>query len=68
MLILIMNPDVVLLEKTHAKRSVQMVLRANWLGQVYQANFRAKARGIAILFRKNIILRDVPIRFLLPRS
>ncbi len=49
-----LNPDVVLLQETHAKRSVQMVLWANWLGQMYQANFGAKARGVAILFRKNI--------------
>lgn len=43
-----LNPDV-LLQETHAKRSVQMVLRANWLGQMYQANFGAKARGVAIV-------------------
>ena len=49
-----LDSDIVLLQETHAKRSVQMVLRASWLGQVYQANFGAKARGVVILFRKNI--------------
>ena len=48
-----LNPDVIFLLETHARRSVQMVLRANWLGQIYQAHFGAKARGVAILFRKN---------------
>ena len=40
-----LNPDVVLLQETHAKRSVQMVLCANWLGQMYQANFGARGQG-----------------------
>ena len=48
------QPDVIFLQETHAKRNVQSVLRANWLGQAYHASFGAKARGVAILFRKNV--------------
>lgn len=49
-----LQPDVIFLLKTHAKRKVQSILCANWLGQDCKANFGAKARGVAILFRKNI--------------
>ena len=49
-----MQPDVIFLQETHAKRNIPSVLRANWLGQAYHANFGAKARGVAILFRKNV--------------
>ena len=48
------QPDIIYLQETHAKRNVQTILRANWLGQAYHANFGAKARGVAILFRKNV--------------
>lgn len=49
-----LQPNIILLQETHAKRNVQSVLRANWLGQAYHANYGSKAGGVAILFRKNI--------------
>lgn len=49
-----LQPDIILLQLTHAKHNVQSVFRTNWLGQAYHANFGAKARGVAMLFRRNI--------------
>lgn len=65
-----LQPDIICLQETHTKRSVQLVLRANWLGQAYNANFGSKARGV-YLFRKNIpfsqsaVIADPEGRFLL---
>lgn len=49
-----LGADIVLLQETHIKSSAQAKLRVGWIGQIYQSNFDAKARGVAILIRKNI--------------
>lgn len=36
------------------KHKFKNKLKVNWIDQIYQANFSAKARGVAILFRKNV--------------
>lgn len=35
----------IVLQETHIKRSAQAKLRVGWIGQIYQSNFDAKARG-----------------------
>lgn len=50
-----LQPDIIFLQETHARQDAQTILRSKWLGQAYQANSGAKARGVARgLFRKNI--------------
>jgi exonuclease III len=48
-----LGADIVLLQETHIKRSAQAKLQVGWIGQIYLSNFDAKARGVAILIRKN---------------
>lgn len=52
-----LKADVILLQETHIKATEQRRLRAGWVSQVYQSPFTSKARGVAILFRKNIPFR-----------
>lgn len=45
------------LQETHIGVNEQHRLRANWISQVFLVPFTCKARGVAILFRKNIPFR-----------
>lgn len=49
-----LKADITFLQETHIGPSDQHRLRANWISQVFQAPFTHKARGVAILIRKNI--------------
>lgn len=49
-----LKADIMFLQETHIKATEQRRLRANWISQVYQSPFSSKARGVAILFCKNI--------------
>lgn len=49
-----LGADIMFLQETHIKATEQRRLRAIWISQVYQSPFTSKARGVAILFRKNI--------------
>lgn len=52
-----LKPDIIFLQETHIGANEQRRLRANWISQVFQAPFTRKARGVAILFRKNFPFR-----------
>ncbi len=52
-----MKPDIIFLQEMHTGVNDQHRPRAYWISQVYQAPFTRKARGITILFRKNISFR-----------
>ncbi len=52
-----LKPDIIFFQETHIGPNEQRRLRANWISQVFQAPFTRKARGVAILFRKNIPFR-----------
>lgn len=49
-----LSADVIFLQETHIKPTEQRRLRCGWVSQVYQSPFTSHARGVAILFRKNI--------------
>ena len=47
-----LKADIIFLQETHIGPNCQSRLRANWISQVFQASFSAKARGVAIIFKK----------------
>ncbi|MGL4992428.1 MAG: endonuclease/exonuclease/phosphatase family protein, partial [Sarcina sp.] len=49
-----LSADVIFLQETHIKATEQRRLRCSWISQVYQSPYTSHARGVAILFRKNI--------------
>lgn len=49
-----LKADIMFLQETHIIATEQRRLRASWISQVYQSPFTSKARGVAILFRKNV--------------
>ena len=42
------------LQETHIKYTAKGKLKVSWVDQLYESNFTTKARGMAILIRKNI--------------
>lgn len=61
-----LQPDIILLQETHAKCNVQSVLRANWLCQAYHAlrpgEWQYSLRETLPLFRKQqkwILMADI---------
>lgn len=52
-----LKADIIFLQETHLSVTHQCRLRTNWISQVYQAPFNAKAKGVAILFCKNVLFR-----------
>lgn len=46
--------DIIFLQETHIKHTSKGKLKVGWVDQLYEANFSTKARGVAILIRKNI--------------
>lgn len=49
-----LKADIMFLQETHIKATAERRLRANWISQVYQSPLSFKARGVTVLFRKNI--------------
>uniref|UniRef100_A0AAR2LAI9 Reverse transcriptase domain-containing protein n=2 Tax=Pygocentrus nattereri TaxID=42514 RepID=A0AAR2LAI9_PYGNA len=49
-----LKADIIFLQETHISPTQQSTFRARWISQVFQASFSSKARGVAILFKKNI--------------
>jgi len=49
-----LSADIIFLQETHIKTAMQHRLKCNWVSQIYQSTFTSHARGVAILFRKNI--------------
>ena len=53
------------LQETHIKHTTKGKLKVSWVDQQYEANFSSKARGVAILIRKNVpTINDPNGRFL----
>lgn len=46
--------DVIFLQETHIKSTMRHVLKCNWISQIYQSPFTSHAKGVAILFKKNV--------------
>lgn len=46
--------DVIFLQETHLKNDTHNKIRASWINQVYHSKCNAKARGTAIIIRKNV--------------
>uniref|UniRef100_A0A3B1J7U7 Reverse transcriptase domain-containing protein n=1 Tax=Astyanax mexicanus TaxID=7994 RepID=A0A3B1J7U7_ASTMX len=49
-----LKADIIFLQETHIDFSHQARLRTQWISQTFQTTFSSKARGVAILFRKNV--------------
>lgn len=49
-----LSGDIIFLQETHIKHTEQWRLKCNWVSQVYQSTFSSKARGVAILIRRNV--------------
>ena len=52
-----LSADIMFLQETHIKHTTKGKLKVSWVDQQYEANFTTKARGVAILIRKNIPLQ-----------
>ncbi len=46
--------DIMFLQETHIVHKAKDRLKVGWVDQIYQSSFSSKARGVAILFRKNV--------------
>ena len=49
-----LSADIMFLQETHIKHTTKGKLKVSWVDQQYEANFTTKARGVAILIRKNV--------------
>lgn len=49
-----LSGDIIFLQETHIKHAEQWRLKCNWTSQIYQSTFSSKARGVAILIRRNV--------------
>lgn len=49
-----LSGDIIFLQETHIKHSEQWRLKCRWVSQIYQSTFSSKARGVAILIRRNV--------------
>lgn len=49
-----LNVDIAFLQETHLRTTDHFRLRGSWEGQIYHSNFHSKARGAAILIKKNV--------------
>lgn len=50
----VLQADVIFLQETHLKKDMHGKIRAKWIGQVFHSKFPSKARGAAIVRRKNV--------------
>lgn len=48
-----LSGDIIFMQETHIKHTEQWRLKCGWISQVYQSTFSSKARGVAILVRRN---------------
>uniref|UniRef100_A0A8C9XSY8 exodeoxyribonuclease III n=1 Tax=Sander lucioperca TaxID=283035 RepID=A0A8C9XSY8_SANLU len=48
-----LKADICFLQETHIKKTAAKVLCPPWASHVFQSNFSTKARGVAILIKKN---------------
>lgn len=66
-----LSSDIAFVQETHIRPSEQVRLKCNWAGHIFQSTFSSKARGVAIIIKKNIPFRlintisDVNGRFLI---
>ncbi len=49
-----LKADIHFIQETHLKKGSENRLKSNWITQMYQSTFSTKARGVAILIRKNV--------------
>ena len=49
-----LSGDIIFMQETHIKHNEQWRLRCAWISQIYQSTFSSKARGVAIIIRKNV--------------
>ncbi|CAI5689795.1 unnamed protein product [Oreochromis niloticus] len=49
-----LSADIIFQQETHIKKDTQHRLKCNWVSQIYQSPFSSHARGVAILFGKNV--------------
>uniref|UniRef100_A0A9J8AJL4 exodeoxyribonuclease III n=1 Tax=Cyprinus carpio carpio TaxID=630221 RepID=A0A9J8AJL4_CYPCA len=54
-----LSGDIIFLQETHIKHSDQWRLKCSWVSQIYQSTFSSKARGVAILFRRNVPFQHI---------
>ena len=52
-----LSAHVIFLQETHIRATEQRRLRCSWISQVYLSSFTTHARGVAILFKKNILFQ-----------
>lgn len=63
--------DISFLQETHIRPKDQARLKCNWAGHIFHSTFSSKARGVAIVIKKNIpfqhikTISDVNGRFLI---
>lgn len=51
------NPDLVFLQETHLQKKDSLILQRDWVGKVLYSAGSSSQRGVAILIRKNLILK-----------
>ena len=50
---------IICLQETHADKKCQKLWRNEFGGEMYFSNGESNARGVAILFSRNVIVQDV---------
>lgn len=50
-----LGTEIAFLQETHLRTQDQILLRKNWVGQVFHSSFSSRARGTAILIHKKIL-------------
>ena len=66
------QPDIILLANTRIRQDIEPMVQKEWGGKAFFASYSSQARGVAILFNKNLaveikedtILRDTEGNFL----
>ena len=54
-----LSADIAFLQETHIRPSERNRLRCRWADQIFQSAFSSKARGVAIIIKKNIDFKHV---------
>ncbi len=50
-----LTSDIMFLQETHLNNNLHGRLRAKWIGEIYHSAFSSKARGGAVLIRRNVL-------------
>ena len=50
-----LRADVIFLQETHIRNTAKNKLSMGWGSLIYQSNFGARARGVAIIIKKNVL-------------